>query len=260
MTDWSEATSENEMDPSSADNRLVGYLLGDLFPEEAHALEEQLRQDPQLAREFYALRETLNLLPYGLPGVIPAAGLRDQVLAEAGLADAPLSFSAPCPALSERDSKVWWQWLAGVMGVALMLLGLDNWRLRQSLPLTQLEAAQELVNLLQQPGSRLVNLQGEFGVVNLLLPGEEGQEVVLAARDLPQLASGESYHLWLKLDNGEILHGGDFQVDAYGSAVVAMRLFRTPPAGTQVRELWITAQASTSRQAPQGKPLLLGSV
>ncbi|MGQ9837926.1 MAG: anti-sigma factor domain-containing protein [Cyanobacteriota bacterium] len=253
---------ENEMGHGQAneDQDLAGYLLGDLLPEEARALEERLQQDSRLAAELHAFQEALNLLPYGLPGVIPPAGLRDQVLAEVGLAKSPLPFQSALPALPASQFKAWWRWLASLMAVALVLLGLDNWRLRQALQLAQLESVQELANLLQQPGSRLVNLQGEAGVANLLFQVGEWQNLVLAATDLPQLASGESYHLWLKLDNGDILYCGDFQVDAYGSALVAMRPPRTPPSGTRVQKLWITAQVPTSPREPRGEPVLIGAV
>ncbi|MFQ3585356.1 MAG: anti-sigma factor [Cyanobacteriota bacterium] len=262
MSELSESTSEfeNEMGQGQANEDLAGYLLGDLLPEEVRALEERLQQDPQLVVELRALQETLELLPYGLPGVIPPAGLRDKVLAEVGLAEAPLPLQSALPALPAGRFKAWWQWLSGLVAVALVLLGLDNWRLRQSLQLAQLESVQELANLLHQPGVRLVNLQGEAGVANLLFRAGEWQEVVLAATHLPQLASGERYHLWLKLDNGDILYCGDFQVDADGSAIVAMRPPRTPPSGTRAQELWITAQVPTSPREPQGEPVLTGTV
>jgi hypothetical protein len=81
---------------------------------------------------------------------------------------------------------------------------LDNWRLRQALQLAQLESVRALSHLLQQPGSRLVHLQGEAGTANVLFRPGDWQEVILAARDLPQPVAGERYSLWLKLDNGEV--------------------------------------------------------
>ncbi|MEN9202024.1 MAG: anti-sigma factor [Thermostichus sp. DG02_1_bins_55] len=243
-----------------AEEDLAGYLLGDLLPEEAHALEERLQQAPQLAAELHTLQETLELLPYGLPGVIPPATLRDRVLAAVGLAGAPLPLQSVLPVLSASRFQAWWRWLAGLLAVALVLLALDNWRLRQALQLAQLESVRELANLLQQPGARLVNLQGEVGVANLLFQDEEWQEVVLAATDLPPLSAGEHYHLWLRLDNGDILYCGDFLVDAYGGAMAAMRLPRTPASGTRVQEAWITAQAPSSPREPRGKPILMGRI
>ncbi|MEN9223942.1 MAG: anti-sigma factor [Thermostichus sp. DRC_bins_24] len=239
---------------------LAGYLLGDLLPEEASALEERLNQDPHLVAELLTLQETLDLLPYGLPGVIPPAALRDKVMAEVGIQEAPTPIQSALPSLPASRFKAWWRWLGGLLVVALVLLGLDNWRLRQSLQLAQLESVQELANLLQQPGSRLVNLQGEVGAANLLFRPGEWQEVILAATELPQLSSGESYHLWLRLDNGDILYCGDFEVDAGGSAIVAMRPPRTPPMGTRAQELWITAQARSGPREPRGEPLLTGTV
>ncbi len=256
----------SESSSPSEHEELAGYLLGDLLPEEVSALEERLNQDPHLVAELQTLQEALELLPYGLPGVIPPAALRDKVMAEAGIQSAPIQTDsvplarAALLSLPANRFKVGWRWLGGLVAVALVLLSWDNWRLRQSLQLAQLESVQELASLLQQPGSRLVNLQGETGAANLLFRPGEWQEVILAATDLPQLASGESYHLWLKLDNGDILYCGDFQVDAYGSAIVAMRPPRTPPLGTRAQELLITAQAPTGPREPRGKVLLTGTV
>jgi anti-sigma factor RsiW len=68
---------------------LADYLLGILPPEQARALEARLAQEPQLAAELQALQEALHLLPYGLPGVIPSASVRSQVMAEAGAPPIP---------------------------------------------------------------------------------------------------------------------------------------------------------------------------
>ncbi|MGY4521108.1 anti-sigma factor domain-containing protein [Thermostichus sp. MS-CIW-30] len=243
---------------------LAGYLLGDLSPEQASALEARLTQDPRLVAELQALQETLELLPYGLPGVLPPASLRDQVMAEVGAIglreqEMAVPLHSPLPAFG-----VGWRWLGGLVAAILVLLSLDNWRLRQALQLAQLEPVRALSHLLQQPGSRLVHLQGEVGTANVLFRPGDWQEVILAARDLPQPVAGERYSLWLKLDNGEFLHCGDFQVDAQGSALVALRPSRTLPAGTRAQELLV---ATGSRQLPARasgteslKPLLTGKV
>ncbi len=246
---------------SEEQEELAGYLLGDLSPEQASALEARLTQDLRLLAELQALQEALHLLPYGLPGVIPPTSLRDKVMA-AVMPTTPLREQEMAPPLysSLPALGIGWRWLGGLVTAALVLLSLDNWRLRQTLQLARLESVQTLSHLLQQPGSRLVNLQGEVGSVNLLFRPGEWQEVVLAARDLPQPAPGERYHLWLKLDDGEILHCGNFQVDAQGSALVALRPPRPLPEDARPQEVLVTAQAAAVPRKPQGEVLLKARV
>jgi hypothetical protein len=216
---------------------LADYLLGILPPEQARALEARLAQEPQLAAELQALQEALHLLPYGLPGVIPSASVRSQVMAEAGAPPIPPQPALPSLGLARLKKR----WLRGLGAVALLLLAFDNWRLRQTPQPAPLEAGQALAQLLQQPGSRLVTLQGEAGSANLLFRPGEWQAVVLAARALPPLPEGERYHLWLKLDTEEMLYGGSFQVDAQGSAIVALRLPQLPSEEARVQEVLVTA-------------------
>jgi hypothetical protein len=218
---------------------LADYLLGILPPEQARALEARLAQEPQLAAELQALQEALHLLPYGLPGMIPSASVRSQVMAEAGAP--PIPPQPALPSLGLARLKVERRWLKGLGAVALLLLAFDNWRLRQTPQPAPLEAGQALAQLLQQPGSRLVTLQGEAGSANLLFRPGEWQAVVLAARALPPLPEGERYHLWLKLDTEEMLYGGSFQVDAQGSAIVALRLPQPPSEEARVQEVLVTA-------------------
>jgi hypothetical protein len=216
---------------------LADYLLGILPPEQARALEARLAQEPQLAAELQALQEALHLLPYGLPGMIPSASVRSQVMAEAGAPPIPPQPALPSLGLARLKKR----WLRGLGAVALLLLAFDNWRLRQTPQPAPLEAGQALAQLLQQPGSRLVTLQGEAGSANLLFRPGEWQAVVLAARALPPLLEGERYHLWLKLDTEEMLYGGSFQVDAQSSAIVALRLPQPPSEEARVQEVLVTA-------------------
>lgn len=167
---------------SEEQEELAGYLLGDLSPEQASALEARLTQDPRLLAELQALQETLHLLPYGLPGVIPPASLRGKVMAEAGIEQVPTPLQPALSSLGFGRLTAEWRWLGGLAAVVLALLVFDNWRLRQALQLARLESVQALAHLLQQPGSRLVNLQGEAAAANLLYRPGEWQEVVLAAR------------------------------------------------------------------------------
>lgn len=245
---------------SEEQEELAGYLLGDLSPEQASALEARLTQDPRLLAELQALQETLHLLPYGLPGVIPPASLRGKVMAEAGIEQVPTPLQPALSSLGFGRLTAEWGWLGGLAAVVLALLVFDNWRLRQALQLARLESVQALAHLLQQPGSRLVNLQGEAAAANLLYRPGEWQEVVLAARDLPQPAPGERYHLWLKLEDGETLHCGNFQVDAQGSALVALRPPRPLPEDARPQEVLVTAQAAAVPRKPQGKVLLKARV
>ena len=109
--------------PSAAaiDALLAGHALGDLDDDERQQLSELLRQRPELRSRLDEFITTLDLLPLALPATAgPPARLRRRLL------------ESPRP---ERPPRSWL--LPALLGVGLVVLGLDLHQTRQQLAQVQ---------------------------------------------------------------------------------------------------------------------------
>ncbi len=103
---------------------LAGYALGELDSEELSQVQELFRQYPVLEGEVLHLQGALGALPLGLEIEEPPAELRSRLMASA----TPLSTGV------RRKSSVPWGRIVGGLAVGVsLLLGWQNWQLRQQL-------------------------------------------------------------------------------------------------------------------------------
>ncbi len=119
----------------------------------------------------------------------------------------------------------WGKILAGLAILLALLLGADNFRLRQALSFAQQTEGDRVAAILQRPNSRLVALKGKKAAGTLLFTPGKWQEVVVSLGNLPPLPPDQVYRMWLTLANGQTLPCGDFKTDAKGSVFVKL----TPP-------------------------------
>ena len=169
---------------------LAGYVLGDLDEAELVWFNEQLAANPQLREQVTQLESTLNLMPYGLPEDASENNLdlRSQILAQVK------------PKVISR--KYHWSWIIGsVTAVGALLLGINNFSLRQQIAITEdrLQQQHELISLLRQPNNRLVALRAnDDGVTTSgsLFISPERNTAVLALQNLEPLAGKQVYRLW----------------------------------------------------------------
>jgi hypothetical protein len=183
------------------------YVL-DLLDEADRAwVEAQAAASEELAAELAELQATVGALPYCAPVVPMAADLKDRLFQRLDLevpaepAVAPgLDNSAVSPiknvetAAGQRSVPIW-IWVGGVIAIlALSLLGLDNYRLRQ--------AAQETDTIfaaLQQPNTSIYTLQGTDKAAQAtghLVVDPQRNAVMIFAHNLPSLPTAEIYRLW----------------------------------------------------------------
>ncbi len=190
---------------------VAGYVLDDLSPEEAARLRQALAEDPTVSQEINSFEETLSLLPYGLPIVEPAAGLKGKILSAASSSasnsasssastsaststfrptaslpaknpETPRSNVVPITSVRERKWQRWMPALStGIAAVAVAALGLNQIRMGnqhfgQTLALQQqLEATNaELTELRSEleVRQRAIALLSEPGTQVLSLVGE----------------------------------------------------------------------------------------
>ncbi len=256
------------------------YVLGELSPEVAAAVERRVHSDQALRQELCALQATLRVLPQAMPVLAAPPELRDRILTANTLRSniltaAPASVP-PRPAPALGAAIPWGKIAVGIAAALALLLGADNLRLRQALSetdqtnrdlLAQLdqEDAEVVANLLQRPTSRLVALAGESNEAanaagNLLFTPGQWQQVVVSLGNLDPLPPEEIYRMWLTLENGQIIFCGEFNTDELGNVFVELRPDEDVPQGVKATGIFVTVESASAPLEPTGERVMAGSI
>jgi len=204
----------------SDDELLAGYALGDLTADEQALVEQRLAQNPHLSAEVEQLQTTLNLLTLTATEIRPPAHLRDRLLQSARELPPHLSRGGWFQARSLRT-------LGGsIAALALVALGLSNYRLHQQLVTAQaqMQEYEGAIALLQQPENRLLSLQpvstSQSASGSLVLV-PHGDAVMLTLQNLEPLPEGMVYRMWA-FANGEKFDCVTFTPDDAGEVLIKM--------------------------------------
>jgi Anti-sigma-K factor rskA len=187
--------STNEPNPTDL---VAGYILDDLSPEEQARLNQALATTPSLHGEIAAFGEAFALLPYDMPIVAPAAGLKAKILNAASqsisqpIADTRQTTppAKVVPMVADRRSltaaprrRNWQRWVpaisTAIAAVAVAAVSLNQVQLsrqsQQTIALQQqlddtnaklasvqreLKADQATIALLNQPDAQMYTLTG----------------------------------------------------------------------------------------------------
>ncbi|NJR38646.1 MAG: hypothetical protein HC781_07100 [Leptolyngbyaceae cyanobacterium CSU_1_4] len=249
---------------STEDQLLIaGYVLGDLEPEDMARVEQRLATDAALSAEARAMQVSLWSTPQGMTLMTPPPSLRDKILITNALEN-PVPGEPVWRAGSQRPqgspSIGWGKILAGLAMLLALLLGADNFRLRQALSFAQQTEADRVAAILQRPNSRLVALKGEKAAGTLLFTPGKWQEVVVSLGNLPPLPPDQIYRMWLTLANGQTLPCGEFNTDAAGSVFVQLTPPETPPQGVKATGIYVTVDGVNMPLNPNGDRILSGSI
>jgi len=185
-----------------------------LEPMDRHALEVHLDSGcagcSELVRE---LRETVALLPYGLPPAPPAATTRERLLARVrpeGAVDGRAAQVIPIARARGRSRRLWVATTAFALAAAVFA-GLW-WRTREEVEQARAELVQREAYyrdqlrkqdrkyaILRSPNLRTVDMRGESGGIKLdtrVFIDQEHRTWLLLSYRLPQLPSDKDYELW----------------------------------------------------------------
>ncbi|MEM6716810.1 MAG: anti-sigma factor [Cyanobacteria bacterium P01_C01_bin.147] len=242
----------------------AGYVLGDLTPEEAAQVAQLLDTKPAMQQEVDALRVSLRLIPHASEMVMPPAHLEEKVMnayaaSEINAASAANAVAA-APSLPARRSWSGAKILAVLSIPALLLLAMDNLRLRRQFSLAQGDRNPEVAAILQQPQSRLVSLQGNDSGGTLLFTPGQWEQVVVSVTDLPPLPPEQIYRMWLTLDNGELFFCGEFTTDESGSVFITLNPPDSIPQGVKAQEVFVTQADVTAPLDSVGEPIIVGEI
>jgi anti-sigma-K factor RskA len=225
--------------PEAIETLAAGYVVGDLDRAELEVFEQLLAENPALVAEVDQLQATLDRIVDGLNSVAPPPHLQSAIL----------TATMTVQPFQRKRSRLPWQTIMGSVAALLMLvLGVDNYRLRQDHRLTQ-----DLNALLQQSQTQLFSLKavnasnpaaGSF-VVNL------GQrQGILAVQNLVAPPPGKVYRLWAIAD-GEKIPCGTLKINPQGKVLDKFWM----PADfydTGISGLLVTLESSETDRYPSG--------
>ncbi len=226
---------------------LAGYVLGDLDEEELVWFNQQLAANPQLREQVTQLESTLNLMPYGLPEDVPQNNLRSQILAKA----------QP----KQRSPKYHWSWiLSAITAAGALLLGINNFSLRQQIAVTEdrLQQQQELISLLRQPNNRLVALTADNDNTTAsgsLFISPESNTAVLALKNLDSLSGNQVYRLWA-ISQGKKIGCSNFTPNAQGEVHLNLS---SDDVIFNANSISVTIEPEPDTEQPIGREFLSGS-
>ncbi|MBW4442829.1 MAG: anti-sigma factor [Plectolyngbya sp. WJT66-NPBG17] len=253
------------------------YALHLLTEEERAWVEQQAAASPELTAELAELQATVGAISYSAPIVPVPADLRDRLFerlsqspsipeAELSPSDARQHSAEVRRSISNRTNywrSLWQQRSAiakpaflGVATLGLLILAVENYRLRQTV-----QANQSVIETLQQPNTNFYALRGTEKAENasgkvLIDPGQNA--LVVFVRNLPDLPAGQAYRLWaIPQGSTKPNYCGQF---SSREAATGYRSSLQAACGTPAAQLLITAESSVAPPIPAGSLVMKSSL
>jgi anti-sigma-K factor RskA len=238
---------------------VAGYVLGDLDPEEAAEFEQFLRENPAIAAEVAQMQAALETT-FAVPEVSPPAHLRASILSQAETTPEETNRSTSAP-VTLRRPRILWRRVMDVAAAGLILaLGINNYRLWQTLQTTQ-------ATLQQYPllTYRLNAIQAGSDASAQVVVNPNRLEATLAVENLPPLPPGKVYALWTVLepnvpfttDSKQAILTEVFQVDREGTVSKTISVPQVYRSSGVVTKVAVTIEDATSPQAHTGTPIMI---
>jgi anti-sigma-K factor RskA len=215
----------------------AAYALHALDAEERELYEEHLAQCARCRDELAQLQESASALAWAVDAPAPPAALRSRILSEA---TAGRENVVPLPARARRV----WQAAAAVAACAAVGLGVWAATLHDSLGTAR--AHESALQIVADPASHTVALQGGRGMVAV---GQNGVGVLVVDR-LPAAPSGKTYEAWVIPAGGKPQRAGTFDG---GDGMTMVKLQMPVPHGATVAA---TVERDGGVDAPTTKPFL----
>ncbi|BAY07584.1 anti-sigma factor [Calothrix sp. NIES-2098] len=230
--------------PENLEELAAGYVVGDLDPEEAEEFKRLLAENPELLAEVNHLQEAMGQLVYGLNEVEPPPHLRSAILETAEIP------ANPTPVV-KRSPLPWSKIFASIAALLVLVLGWENYRLRQDLSI-----AQNVTTLLESSETRLFSLRG-MDIANTasgrIVMNPEQQKIAVFIQNLPAAPVGRVYRLWAVVDNEKIPCG---QLSSHPQFMVLDKLSIPPDLYSDISGLIITLESSPTNSDPVGQVVM----
>ena len=209
------------------------YALHALDAEEREAFEAHLGQCERCREELALLSESAAALAWAVESPAPPAALRERILTAAGEGRENV-----VPLVRQVRP-----WRAAAAVAACAAVGLGVWSATLSHSLGRERAHASALQIVVDPASRRVPLQGRSGTV-AIAPNGEG---VLVVNHLPAAPSGKTYEAWVIMA-GTAHRAGTFRG---GDSMTMVKLGMAVPPGATVAA---TVEDDGGVDAPTQKP------
>lgn len=235
--------------------RIAAYALGEASDDAA--LLEHLQACPRCQRDLRAYAQLGRVLPYAAPAVAPPPALRERIVATVAAAAAPSHTAAP---ERKRRTSGWQLPAFGLALAAIIALLVWNVSLQQqnTVQTAQLANSREgwriTVALLNSPDVQSFALNDGAAPAHLWA-SQQQQVGCLVAENLPPLAEGQVFQVWLTSD-GERVSGGTFEAPN-GSAWI---LIHPDEPISNYQSVGVTVEPRGGSPAPTGPRVLFGSL
>jgi anti-sigma-K factor RskA len=215
----------------------AAYALHALDAEEREAYEEHLAQCARCRDELAQLQESAAALAWAVEAPAPPPALRARILAEA---TAGRDNVVPLPLRARRV------WQAAAAVAACAAVGLGSWAATLHNSLGTARAHESALQIVADPASHTVAVQGGHGMVAV---GRNGVGVLVVDR-LPAAPGGKTYEAWVIPRGGKPVRAGTFDG---GDGMTMVRLQMPVPKGATVAA---TVERDGGVDAPTTKPFL----
>lgn len=233
--------------PKNLEDLTVGYVLGNLCPQESEEFKQLLLDRPQLNREVEQWQEVLGLLPYAYTQA-PPARLRSNIL---DAVEKPFQITP----VAKQLVFPWYKMIAGTAAILALVLGVDNYYLRQ-----HYSQANELMAILQGAETHIFALRSkeqQSMAVGSVFMDFQANKAAIALQNLPPPPAGKSYWLWAVIGN-KTIRCGQFHVTSASTSLDTIAI----PAGAyqeelEISHLFVTIESSVAPINPSKQVVLV---
>ncbi|MEA5505292.1 anti-sigma factor [Halotia wernerae UHCC 0503] len=219
-------------------NLAAGFVVDDLTPEEAEEFRLLLDQHPELVVEVEDLQEILRQVLDGFIEVEAPAHLLPKILEQAESSTRQdtvvkridkSTLGRYSAGVAGRSPLLWTKIAGSIAALFMVLLGVDNYRLRQNLGVVTADnqrlrqdftQAQVVKTMLQNDQTRLFTFKGVNSAdvaSGSIVINPEQQKAVMIFQNLPAPPPGHVYLLWTVVAS-EKLPCGEVKPYSWGNA------------------------------------------
>ncbi len=210
-------------DSEHIENLVAGFVVDDLLPEETQEFQRLLDENPELITEVEDLQEVLRQVVDGFVEVEAPAHLLPQILAAAENEQVqevhqlqPSNVSSEMLTKEILPKRSLWGWktiTGGIAALLLVLLGIDNYRLRQNVGFLTAEndslrrdftQARVVKTMLERDNTRLITFRGvnsKSAASGSIMINPEQEKAVMVFQNLPAPPPNHVYLLWTVVDS-----------------------------------------------------------